>query len=428
MGKKNRPERNRAYGNTSRTGGRNLSAASPRMPNPVADATPIGSANWSVLRARLFRNRDLAFLRQISEHEAFATVLMPAVTLAMWIRSFMPELAERKNVHVVVAGAELLDGLQQGIWYQLVPYLLDSPSMKLQVTLLYENAKAHHASPAGFDALRDGAASFDLADEVTTSLGTWLGSQSVSPDLIMLFHPGFEYAIDHDGVRPYSWLDQGELASAIDRGIPIGLTAYEQSEFEQERWLLRSYGIVAEARTVQSPFITEPSPHQFEAPPAGWGSFLWKIDPASTFAVPPADHPVLLANQKATQQLRAAASGEFPIDLWNLGRIKAMKTPATRSRKDVIILANGLAIDPQGGEVMATMKDELWKVQPLLNVAPDLLARYPQAPAFPYELTVWGAEALHQATRLIEDNLGEFAIVDPSNGNAVQMGEEQKAA
>jgi len=429
MGKKKRWDNDRARGDAPRSSARSVPLAQPqpRILNPVADMTPIGSAGWPALRARLLRNRDLGFLRRVSEHPAFATVIMPAVTLALWIRAFMPELAERERVHIVIAGAEQLDGLQQGIWYRLVPFLLDRPAMKLQVTLLYEKAEAYRAPPPQFDALREGT-SFDLADEVTASLGAWLASQSVAPDLIMLFQPGFEYAIGDDGVRPYSWLEEGELAAALQRNIPVGVTAYEQSEFEQERWLLSTYGVVPEAKTVQNPFMTEPSPHQFEAPPMGWGSFLWKIDPASSFAVPPADHPILLGNSKATGQLRTSASGEYPIDLWNLGRMKAMKSRGSGAHRDVLVLANGLAIDPQDGEVMATVKNELWKVRPLLKVDATLMSRYPRSPAFPYELTVWGAETLHQVTRLIEDHLDEFAIVDPVDGKSIQMGGEPKAA
>jgi hypothetical protein len=366
-------------------------------PNPITDDSPIGASDWRRMVQRLLDYPQMRGLGNLANNPALQTVLMPAVALALWIRWFMPDLVTRARAHVLVAGAAEIDGLHEGRWFQIVPYLLGRPQLQLDLTVLYQDVGQRPSRDrAGW--LRKYVANFGPATESTETLGVWLAKNKNNPDLVMLFQPGLEHAarrISHDRRSPaYTWLDESELPAALERGVPIGLTAFEQIEFEQERWLLEPYGIKAEPLTLQNPFVTD-APYDMETPPMGWGSFLWRIAPDAQFAPVSGSHPVLQASERAGE-LAALVSRGQPFDLWSLGRPMTLRQYAGSQPVDVIMLDGQFAVDATSGDVMVVSEDFAFvdPIEPPLTLGGDSMTRYPRTPTFLFERTVWGADAL----------------------------------
>jgi hypothetical protein len=368
-------------------------------PNPITKDCPVRAPDWNRMMDRLLAYPQLRFLRDLKRKPAMQAVLMPPVTLALWIRRFMPELADRSSVRIVIAGAAELDGMHEGRWFQLVPYLLGRPQLQLDVTILYQNVSQYPAAVSG-DWLRPVSARLDLATESTATLGTWLAKNPDNPDLLVLFHPGFEYAASggsHDGIAPACmWLDESELPAALGRGIPVAVTAFEEIEFEQDRWPFDAYGIKAAPDTLQNPFVTD-KPYALETPPMGWGSFLWRIDPTSGFEPVPDTHPVREANARLGAFASQYGRGRL-VDLWNLGRPMTLRQYVGGAPADVIMLDGQFAIDPDNGDILLVSEDaaSVDEIDLPVKLDADLVRRYPRNPAFLFERTVWGAEALHE--------------------------------
>ena len=414
------------------------SGASPQQPKntPAAPARPrlcLESPGWSNLVSRLASFPEMAFLRRWTAAPALLAVLAPAVALAQWIDEFAPQMKEEGDLHVVIAGAAMHDGVDQGIWYQVVPFLLDRPSMNLKVTLLYAATEEYPTSQS-HEKLRRDARALDMATEQTVTLGQWMKQGHPDPDLIMLFHPGFENAWPRSPAKKpqYSWLKASELPVAIERGIPIGVSAFEPVEFEYERMLLSAYGIHAAAKTVQSQFVIQSFPHFSYGPPSGWGGLLWQIDPASAFTQPAADHPVLTRLRDSDAIVgQWFDKGTIP-DLWAIGRVRTIFRDDIATLVDVTELAHGLAVDDKGLVMLLQAEhtdipglyEQMSYASPLdppQILDAQLLAAYPSDAAFHYERTIWGMEAHKQV-------MESLAARDPKSGSSRTDGDESAAS
>jgi TPR repeat protein len=355
------------------------------------------SPGWTALLDTLAAEKELTFLRD-HEHNNLSLhlVLRAPVTLALWIESFMPQLANQAELNILLAGVERTDGRHDGIWYQVLPWLLENPRLKVNVTLLFSSKEGHRKANEGLPDLRAAGSHFRPARTAVQSLGRFLeDSPDYKPDLLMLFQPGFEAAIPDtaDERARYSWLTSGQLSRALVSGIPVGATAYEEIEYEHERWLLDAYGIRPLGEFVQSQYVVEPRMFVLSGPPIGWGSVLWRLDPSSRISRPARTPPVF----EAHRELQSLGGGlelmGNPVDLWNLGRRVTLPFEMTRDLKDVIVLADGLAVDSATGSIgRVTDRGRLAPLRSTAKVPAKVLHTYPENPEFPFERVLWGVE------------------------------------
>jgi TPR repeat protein len=384
------------------------------------------SPGWTALLDALYAEKDLAFLPDREKYEySLCHLLRAPVTLSLWIERFMPHLARQPKLDILIAGVEHVDGRHDGIWYQLMPYLLDNPGLEVTVTLLFSSKADQRRAQDKLPALRAAGKHLRPAKTKVQTLGAYLAnSRNPEPELLMLFQPGFEAAIPgwFDDEPRYSWLSPGQLDRALTFGFPIGATAYEMVEFEHEQWLLSAFGVRRLGEVVQSQYVIEPRAHVLDGPPVGWGSVLWQLDPASQVAEPASDSPVM-ASQRHLQSLGGRLFGKDggAVDLWNFGRRRVLPVQATREMHEVIVLAQQLAVDPISGRFWEVDdRGRLTQWASSARLPENELATYPDKPDFAFERVLWAIDAYALALRLLKET-------QPPDDEAVDTGDEAEA-
>jgi TPR repeat protein len=380
------------------------------------------SPGWTALLDTLAANKELTFLRDHEQNGlSLQLVLRAPVTLALWIESFMPHLASQAELNILLAGVERTDGRHAGIWYQVLPWLLENPRLKVNVTLLFSTREGQRKANEGLPDLRAAGSYFRPARTAVQTLGRFLeDSPGYNPDLLMLFQPGFDAAIPDtaDEKARYSWLSSGQLSRALESGIPVGATAYEEIEYEHERWLLDAYGVRPLGDFVQSQYVVEPRMFVLGGPPIGWGGVLWRLDPASRILKPARTSPIFEAHREFQSKGAGLQRMGNPVDLWNLGRRMTLPFETSRDLRDVIVLADNLAVDSTTGSVeRVTDRGRLTPLTSPVKVPARILNTYPDNPEFPFERVLWGVDTYV----LVED------LLDNGSSGEAEPDEDEEA-
>jgi hypothetical protein len=174
----------------------------------------------------------------------------------------MPQLLLRQRLRLLVIGAETVDAVDQGRWYAMLPLLLGT-DCEVAVTLVGAELDPSFASSAA------GLAPSQPARCVRSRLGDFLAeSRSPGFDLAAIFHPGLG---KHRG-----WLEDGSLARLLAGGVQLVASAYEEDEFEMDRWVVESHGYAVDGDPVINPFFLDLDHAQTRV---RWGRALWGFAP-----------------------------------------------------------------------------------------------------------------------------------------------------
>ena len=139
------------------------------VPKPmIAECT-----SWDELLGALLGQAPRVLSARIP-HKVAQGVLAAPAAIARWIIECSPELVRRDVLEIMIVGAERLDAVDQGRWYQLIPLLVGA-NMLIRVTLVGDRLDANFASPAIADAPRTVASCY------RGSLAQFLTSSAVRP-------------------------------------------------------------------------------------------------------------------------------------------------------------------------------------------------------------------------------------------------------
>ena len=187
----------------------------------------------------------------MSEQE-LRLALLPVVSLAWYVARFVPEAIQRDRMDLWIIGAELIDGRDEGQWYNCLASLLGVGEIHYQL-VSPSLPEAHN--PNIFHGTLD--AFLEQTDSV--------------PDLAVIFQPGFEENTS---------LLEGGLGPVLRSGTKVIGSSYTEEEFERDRLMAQAFGFeVSESQ--DNPFSLDPSDTGLH-----WADRLWHFKQV----LPPTGH------------------------------------------------------------------------------------------------------------------------------------------
>lgn len=323
-------------------------------------------SDWSELIRVAAAHPGIASLRQASLDVARGVLAAPAA-VAYWIAN--SERPTPDALRLLIVGAEKLDAVDEGRWYQLIPTLLGRP-MEITVTLIGDrlnrrfDSPLHHSAPQIAAAMHVGR----LADFFEEH-----GEPDV--DVAFLFHPGFQ---KHRG-----WLEDGSLKRLHARGIPVVVLSYGADESEIERWVVGCHGFDSVAAPLLNPFYIDFSDARSTI---HWARAMWQFWPRPGM-------------QDAVDQARLDVLdvlGDMVLHSIDLGctmraaygQTVELKFGSKGSRRFIYVFDDYL-VDPGDGSLHGFEAGQLVGVGTLIPA--DLLA-YPGPTATDLARAVWAAD------------------------------------
>lgn len=241
------------------------------------------------MTAPVLKNRDLRYLlkafsasstgRALSKHTAAhqTMALCPAASIAWWIATYHPELAEKPHIELAILGAEDMDALDDGRWYGLIPWMLGKPGLTVGATLVGPSVRQARSRGVGLGnppvtkvgtptLFPTESGAFAPAQVQEQDLQSYLAEEN-SADLYVLFQPGFEN-FEKPGPQ---WLKPGQLEALVQRPAPIAVFSYARLEQLTEAWLLSKFGFTVPETATRNPFagVGEEGNQ--------WASIAWEV-------------------------------------------------------------------------------------------------------------------------------------------------------
>jgi hypothetical protein len=340
---------------------------------PVREAAPAPVAacsDWDSLFGALQAQVAHAAALAVAPRRLAQAVMVAPVAIARWIAERAPALARTpRPLTILVVGAEKLDAVDQGRWYQLLPALLGA-RIDVRVTLVGDcldegvRSPLHAAAPHTPARLHTGT----LADFLATA-----ALQGI--DLVFLFHPGFQ---KHRG-----WLTDSSLARLVAAGVPTVAAAYGLDESEVDRWVAECYGYATQRAPVVNPFYLDLSDAHSQV---HWARALWQFQAQ-------APRPDFRPDQVRLDQLErlsrmvmhSMASGKSPLAPH--GARVALKA-SNGAARTLTYLFDEYFCDLAQGEVLALRAGAL---EALMTLPDSAIASYPPPQAGDLERALWAA-------------------------------------
>ena len=213
---------------------------------------------WQDLLAALACHAKYRFLGEIPERLAQGILAAP-LAVARWISECAPALSQRHAMRILVVGAERMDAVDEGRWYQLLPVLLNAP-VEVEVALVgdalnerFQSPLHAYAPPRAAHFHRSALAQFVATDRVAHY------------DVAMMFHPGLQ--------KHRAWLQDGSLARLLEAEVALVASSFGIDEFEVERWVLECYGFAVAGAPLDNPFRVDIGERHAAV---HWGRALWR--------------------------------------------------------------------------------------------------------------------------------------------------------
>ncbi|UCF76738.1 MAG: hypothetical protein JSU71_05595 [Betaproteobacteria bacterium] len=326
-------------------------------------------SNWDELIAAIAARPDCSALAGINPTLACAVLAAPAA-VALWIARRMPQLLAVRRLRLLLIGAESVDAVDQGRWYAILPTLLGA-DFKTAVTLVGADLDPSFVSPAG------ALAPSQPARCARARLNDFLSENgSAEFDIAVIFHPGLG---KHRG-----WLEDGSFARLIAGGVQLVASAYEEDEFEMDRWVVESYGYSVQGQPVINPFFLDLDHEQTRV---RWGRALWGFGPSVPAAgfVPDAERLAALDNLTRMVMHSMTHVGAPGLDPGARVELKAQ----TGDRMELMHIFDNRFVDPATFDLLRlTPEGGLEKCGKLSG---GELADYPGAGGRALERAIWAA-------------------------------------
>jgi hypothetical protein len=329
---------------------------------------PVLSRDWDALLAGLGAH-DAMRAAAGAPRPVVQGVLAAPVAIARWIAERAPHLRDCVTLRLLVLGAEKLDAVDSGRWYQALPWLLGT-TQAVEAELVGRELAAGFGSPLASVAPRLSARCH--ADALACFLDR---ARPLAFDLAVMFHPGFP---KHQG-----WLHDGSLARLLAAGVPLVAAAYEADEYEMDRWVIECHGFTVTGEPLFNPFFLD-----FGEPanPVRWGRALWQFGSA----VPAPGHRVDDERLHALDELGRMVMHSMQLQQVPLQSYGALVDGRAEdgSQLRLVYVFDCYFVDLRQGTVLAYRDGALQRVA---EIAPAELSSYPGAQASELERAVWAA-------------------------------------
>lgn len=239
------------------------------MPDPII----LRHNEWKSLLRAFKDNRKLSFITTATNPDQ-KLVLAAPLAISTFILRFTPQLCNLEKINILVIGAEWFDALDNGSWYQLIPYFCDS-SIKVDATLvgpdLFEEidrkTRLNYMVRADYP---EAVIIKSRLEDANIDLSSF--------DLFVIYHPGIE-------CLKREWME-GALPLIVKTGKPIMATSFRLDEYAMEVKYLETYGYSVAGEPFENPFFLQ---HHGDVNGVSlWGNILYKI----ASVLPPSDHIV----------------------------------------------------------------------------------------------------------------------------------------
>ncbi len=325
-------------------------------------------ASWDALLGALLDHVPGTFIARVPRTVAQGVLAAPAA-IARWIVERSPALGRRNVLEVLIVGAEKLDAVDQGRWYQLIPLLIGA-DMEVRVTLVGDRLDAGFSSPAIADAPRAAASCY------RGSLAQFLTSSAARPyDLVFVFHPGLQ--------KHRAWLSDASIETVVAAGAPVVLVSYEQDESEIDRWVAECHGFSTTGDVLLNPLFLDLT---VGSSVTRWGRALWRLGPAAPGEIRRVDSEGLAAlDDLAGMVMHALARSRVPLHAY--GACVEFKASDGAGR-GLYYVADEHFLDPADGRILAFRGGQL--LEAARASMHDVLA-YPGKQKSDLERALWAA-------------------------------------
>jgi len=331
------------------------------------DAPVLQAQDWDDLIARVAAQPAGACLAGAARDTALGVLAAP-VAVARWLAQ--SDAPMQSPLRLLVIGAEKLDAVDEGRWYQLLPKLLGRTS-SVEVTLVGDRLDHRFDSP-----LRTMAPGKQARMQLGRLSDYFAAEPAPRIDLAVLFHPGFQ---KHRG-----WLEDGSLRRLVALGAPVVSVSYEADEAELEGWVVACHGFEARGAPRLNPFYLDFSDGSSRV---HWGRALWRLQARSGSEGAPVDTERLDALDRLGDMVLHSIDLKQPM-IASYGQRVALRSAAGASL-DLIYVFDEFFAGPNDGELFALRAGVLTKVGVLARAD---LERYPGAPASELARAVWAAD------------------------------------
>ena len=325
-------------------------------------------ADWPALIATLAKQPAWRGLDGLSLQLASAVMVAPAA-IARSIALRAPQLAQRDELSVLVIGAESVDAVDRGRWYQSIAPMLDA-CCKVRVTLVGSSLAQDFASAAS------NVAPDVAAESACNGLAEYLAAHPQAAfDVAVLFQPGFQ--------KYRRWLQDHCFKRLLAAGTLLIGSSNAHDEYQMERWVLDCHGYGATGHALDNPFYLELGDAQSSI---RWGGVLWKIEsaPAPGFVVNQAGLDALDTLTRMVMHSMAVVGRPAPV-----AGAEIELTAGLHQRKTLIHLFDLRFVDPADGNLLQLMENGALDSIGQLPVAE--LAAYPGGTALEIERAMWAA-------------------------------------
>ena len=237
------------------------------MPN----ANILQHNEWKYLLAALKDNHKLSFISTAAINVQKIVLAVP-LAISTFILRYTPQLCNLEKINILVIGAEWIDALDNGCWYQLISDFCAS-TFKVEATLVgpdlfIESNRQTRLSSMVKTRYPEAVIIKSRLEDARIDLSSF--------DLFVFFQP----EIDRNQRK---WM-QGILPLIVKTGKPIMATSFHRDEYAVDVKLLEASGYSVEGESHENPFFL-----QYHGDVNGvsqWGRVLYKIVPV----LPPSDH------------------------------------------------------------------------------------------------------------------------------------------
>ncbi len=299
-----------------------------------------------------------------------SAVLAAPAAIARSVALRAPQLAQRESLSVLVIGAESVDAVDGGRWYQAIAPMLDA-ACSVRVVLLGASLEPDFSSAAL--ALAPAAP----AQQACGRLAEYLDAHPQAAfDIAVLFQPGFQ--------KYREWLRGADFAHLLAAGSLLIGSSNAQDEYQMERWVLECHGYRASEQAHDNPFYLELGDAQSSI---RWGSALWQIEtaPAPGFIVNRTGLAALDTLTRMVMHSMRVVGEPAPA----CGAAMEL-TAGPGQRKTLIHLFDRRFVDSKDGLLLHLAADG--SLQPLGKLPAVELAAYPGGSARDIERAIWAAD------------------------------------
>lgn len=342
-----------------------------------------------------FRESGLAApLQDYDDNDALAGLAAPAA-VALWIRRFHPELAARRSLCLAVVGAVGADSVDDGRWYQYLPWLLDAPELEVSVHLvgpelisaIDENAPSR--TPRGTVAtdIFERLPAFRNAFLYACPVSEFLRQTSAEFDLFFAFNP--------DLLRSFEeWTDEKELPALCARGVPLAVTSNSEERMHADTWALKTLGY-----TVYAPLGSGLWRNPFEVltPEGAWAGYLWEITRGPEPGFVPNDEAMREFHMfsQLSRYYSQRIGTQFPLYAGRLIMLAHERDDELRLHEVVLMPMENVGVMLETGELVRL---EPGVARSLATLPPPLpssyLKTYPRHTRFGFEHMLWAMKGI----------------------------------